>query len=80
MNTLLKRFWFKTEEGLGIGVTAYSIDDAKSLVISEALAMSYRPIFDSYVEDIDIHKLDQNHVMPNMGIVVNRGIWYPKVG
>jgi len=63
MNKWLKRYWFETEEGPGIGVTAYSIEDAKSLIMAEESAMFYRPVFDSYIEDIDIQKLDQNHVM-----------------
>ena len=31
-NPLLHRYWFKTKVGLGIGVTAYSIEDARRLI------------------------------------------------
>ena len=80
MNKLLIRYWFSTKQGLGIGVTAYSIEDAISLIKDQDLAMSYNPILESYIENIDINELDQNHVIPNMGISSNRGIWYPKQG
>jgi hypothetical protein len=29
------------------------------------------------IEDIDIRLLDQGHVIPNMGVVTFKGIWYP---
>ena len=79
MQKLLTRFWFNTENGLGIGVTAYSVNDAIDLIKAESLAMIYEPKFDSYVENIDMRELDQNHVIPNMGICVNRGVWYPNL-
>ena len=79
MSKLLTRFWFDSDEGLGVGVTAYSLDDAKSLIESESLMEHIKPKLNSYIENIDIQKLDQNHVIPNMGICANRGIWFPNV-
>jgi hypothetical protein len=32
------------------------------------------------VADVDIRTLDQAHVMPNMGLVVRPGVWYPRDG
>jgi hypothetical protein len=29
------------------------------------------------IEDIDVRILDQGHVIPNMGVVTFKGIWYP---
>jgi hypothetical protein len=29
------------------------------------------------IEDIDISLLDQNHVIPNMGVVTFKGVWFP---
>tara|TARA_R110002049_G_scaffold1062_1_gene7947 strand:+ start:4392 stop:4637 length:246 start_codon:yes stop_codon:yes gene_type:complete len=78
-NSLLRRFWFDTEKGLGVGVTAYDRNDAESIVRENQLAMSFRPNFQECVEDIDVQKLDQGHVIPNMGVVVDRGIWFPNL-
>ncbi|MCW2926654.1 MAG: hypothetical protein JWM86_622, partial [Thermoleophilia bacterium] len=32
---------------------------------------------DEVTEDVDVRDLDQGHVIPNMGVVVWRGVWYP---
>ena len=32
---------------------------------------------DVYKEDIDVRALDPNHVLPNIGNVTSRGIWFP---
>ena len=79
MDRLLIRFWFKSEDGLGIGVTAYSLEDAIDLIKSQDIAMMLKPNFDSYTENVDIQDLDQNHVIPNMGVCTNRGVWFPNV-
>jgi len=31
------------------------------------------------IENIDIRLLDQEHVVPNIGMVTFRGIWFPNV-
>jgi hypothetical protein len=31
------------------------------------------------VPDVDIRTLDQAHVIPNMGPVVFRGVWFPRL-
>ncbi len=31
----------------------------------------------AFEEDVDISRLDQNHVVPNIGIAAVRGIWFP---
>ena len=76
-NDLLKRFWFETAGHRGIGVTAYSVEDAISLIDEEpTLAVEH---ITSVIEDVDIRDLDQDHVIPNMGPVDFRGIWYPNL-
>jgi len=35
-------------------------------------------VFVGIVPDVDIRTLDQNHVVPNMGVVTSRGVWYPR--
>jgi hypothetical protein len=79
MDKLLTRYWFRSRKGLGVGVTAFNVEDARSLIRLNTFLMSYEPIFDSYIENVNIHDLDQNHVIPNMGVVVDRGIWYPRL-
>lgn len=78
-NPILRRFWFETEKGPGIGVTAYDRDDAVSIVREDQIAMAFQPKFQDYVEDVDVRDLDQGRVIPNMGIVVDRGIWFPNL-
>ena len=78
MNNGLKRYWFAAKEGLGIGVTAFEIEDAKALIQSNKYVMKYKPKLEEYIQDIDI-QVDQEHVIPNLGIVVHRGIWFLKL-
>jgi hypothetical protein len=80
MDSLLIRYWFKSKNGLGPGVTAYSIDDAISILTSSRSAMAYGPNLESYVKNVDIRNLDQNQVILNMGVCSIRGIWFPNVG
>jgi hypothetical protein len=77
MNNLLTRYWFATEVRLGIGVTAYSLDDARSLIENEPLVADWKIL--NVTEDVDIGTLDQGHVIPNMGPPNVRGIWYPNL-
>lgn len=80
----LHRFWFTFKEAqqfsplnIGCGVTAYSHADA--LAILESMVFIGKPVLEinSVVEDVDVQMLDQNHVIPNMGLVTNRGVWFP---
>ncbi len=57
---------------LGVGVTAYSEADARTLVAET---------FDRRIVAVevitDMRAIDQNHVAPNMGNHLERGIWFP---
>ena len=77
MNKLLTRFWFETSEGRGIGVTAYSLDDARALIEKEDYVRDQHII--RVVENVDIRTLDQGRVIPNMGPPNLRGIWFPNL-
>lgn len=63
---------------MGIGVTAYSESDANELLRA-------RGIDEWFVgaKEISVHKgvriqdLDQRHVVPNIGPMQFRGIWFP---
>lgn len=78
-NPLLRRYWFKTREDLGIGVTAYSVDDARNLIDNEACSLPWDYEVLEVVEDVDVRDLDQDHVVPNVGPVNFRGVWYPNL-
>ena len=36
------------------------------------------PAIKDMVEDVDVSTLDANHVLPNMGITLKRGVWFPQ--
>ena len=76
----LRRYWFRFENApnfssfrLGCGVTAFDLEDARGLVIAATPALAIREC----IEDVDISTLDSGHVIPNMGPVTERGIWFP---
>lgn len=79
---LLRRFWFVFQNApafsplqLGCGVTAYSFDDACHILNDH---ISYGDLkIKSVTEDADVNNLDKNHVLPNIGLVTIRGVWFP---
>ena len=75
----LQRFWFRTAEGLGIGVTAASRGEAERLAhdAAERLNLNFEVL--EVVADVDIRTLDQGHVIPNMGPPSVRGVWFPRL-
>lgn len=80
----LRRFWFNFEKlgnptplNLGCGVTAYDYDDATSLLRDRVFVGQELPMIAGCIEDIDVSTLDEKHVLPNMGLVTVRGIWFP---
>ncbi len=78
-NPLLRRYWFKTKEHFGFGVTAHSLDDARYLVEDTAcsLGMNYEVL--EVIEDVDVRTLEQSHVVPNTGAPNFRGVWFPNL-
>ncbi len=61
----------------GIGVTALGKADAIDLV-REHVDGAGSPEYELVVcEVLDFQELDQNHVVPNMGNHLRRGVWYP---
>ena len=74
----LHSYWITFPEGSrtpsSVGVTAWSLDDACHLLN----AYGYYPAKPIAVrEDVTVAELDQQQVVPNMGPIVDRGIWYP---
>ena len=82
----LHRYWIKFEVGFvdpcvellqGCGVTAYDQDDTLKLIREHILKDTPMPPISEIIEDIDVSTLDENHVLPNMGVPIRRGIWFP---
>ena len=85
---MLKRYWLVTyptnwNGPKNFGVTAFSIDHAKFLVVDEIKRLGWTHLTENEIiqaesiENIDIRELDQNHVIPNIGVVSRQGVWYP---
>lgn len=80
----LTRFWFEFQSSprpsalnLGCGVTAYNYEDALGLLKEHVFQNAACPGIIRYTTDVDITALDAKHVLPNMGLVTTRGIWFP---
>jgi hypothetical protein len=81
----LHRFWIRFEldnviatPRPGCGVSAYSFDDALVIMRETVFLGKDLPKIEEVIEDVDISKLDQKHVIPNMEAPVWRGVWYPR--
>lgn len=83
----MTRYWFKfrldIEDNpplgilMGCGVTATSKENAIDIIKRKVFKNRELPEIIEFVENIDIRTLDENHVRPNMGNPVVRGIWFP---
>lgn len=86
----MKVFWIEFEKvegkelpigtGWGCGVTAYDKEDAINLM-KKLIFKDWKdiPILSSK-ENITLDDLEQNHVAPNIGNIMIRGIWFPNYG
>ena len=84
----LIRYWFEfnfADSGLhpsllrGCGVTAYSYDDALRLLSEYVFKGNCLPPIANVIENVDVSTLDTNHILPNMGVCIWRGVWYPNI-
>lgn len=81
----LKSFWIKSplpNAPMGFGVTAHSLVDAISIIRALGYG-AYLPSDESELRvhnDVKVEDLDQRHIVPNMGAIVVRGMWYPHQG
>lgn len=77
---MLKRYWLviypENKYGPGnLGVTAFSVAEAKGLSLEELQKLGWDHISSQIInnaeaiENIDVRELDQNHVIPNIGVV-----------
>lgn len=74
-------YWITTGNAwgpLGIGVTAFTVADALSLVRSEGFDIPEGLEGVQIRENVTFSDLDPNHVVPNMGPLVMRGVWFPR--
>lgn len=73
----LRRFWFPLSPGLGIGVTAPTEAEAREL--AEIVRARYHPEAEllAPIVDVDVSRLDADHVLKNMGPTAVRGVWFP---
>lgn len=73
---MLKPYWIETNKPLsiGYGITARSQEDAGGLL---RLTLSGDYVIISIEPVDDLASLDQGHVIPNMGNIFRRGIWFP---
>ena len=72
----MRPYWITTDKPmtLGYGVTAYSPEDAETLL--RLVVPAEHAIIDiTWVRDVQA--LDQGHVVSNMGNLFKRGMWYP---
>lgn len=85
----MKRFWFEFEKnnlenypfgfGYGCGVTAFSREDAISILKEKLFNTIEMPNIKKCIENVNINDLDQGHVIPNMNPPNERGIWFPQI-
>ena len=62
----------------GIGVTATSEKDAFALIRDQGIESWFEGAQEISVQaGVTINDLDQGHVVPNMGPMQFRGVWYP---
>lgn len=73
---MLIRYWFKTNPGLGYGVTAASEEEARALLNELGYPRSSEVIIEIQ-SGVVFTSLDQNHVVPNAGPMGVRGVWFP---
>jgi hypothetical protein len=81
---MLRRYWFEFDRFASkaalvtprCGVTAYTADDAKSLLQDRVFPKGLPPIT-KLIEDVDVSTLDPDHVLNSMGPPNWRGVWYP---
>ena len=78
MDKKLISFWIKPADKngpLGFGVTAWSLEDAISLIKEAGYTFDLAKAF--VRENVHPHEIDAAHIAPNSGPSVMRGVWYP---
>ena len=81
-NEKLECYWISFPQDshfpLGVGVTAFSEEDALHLIEEQGIHERYKDASEIRIKSgVRIQDLDQKHVVPNMGPMQLRGVWYP---
>jgi hypothetical protein len=81
------RYWFEFDfesyvpvpfgTKMGCGVTAFSYEDALSIINDKIFNKNPIAPIKRIVENIDVSTLDAGHILPNIGLSNVRGIWFP---
>ena len=74
---MLIAYWFKTDTGLGYGVTAESEQVARDLLMERGYPLEGQRILDVVV-GVSHAIIDPRHVAPNAGPTIVRGVWFPR--
>ncbi len=61
----------------GCGVTAQDYDEALEIIREEIFPGKPLPDIIDVIEDVDVGALDGNEVLPNIGLPLIRGVWFP---
>ena len=69
-----QRWWSR-----GCGVTAHDYADAVSLLQDRVFRDDLIPLITAVVENVDVSSLDAGHILPNIGVASERGVWYPNI-
>jgi len=71
--------WWKPIRRLtyGVGVTGWDQRDCLGMISRHLLDGDDPPPLKTAVVDVDVRRLEQEHVVRNMGDCAVRGIWYP---
>ena len=89
MTSCLKRYWFEfdfSDDGLtrfgyltptGCGITAYDYANALRIMRVFILRGNSLPRFSRIIENVDVSTIEDMNVVPNLGVPVWRGVWYP---
>ncbi|MEM7401395.1 MAG: hypothetical protein AAF304_05535 [Pseudomonadota bacterium] len=62
---------------LGIGVTAYSLEDAMELIEQQGITWHKEASEINIKEGVTISDLDERNIVPNIGPMQFRGVWCP---
>lgn len=92
MSTSYTRFWVRFDADelsklpggppvgvrAGCGVTASNASEAKELLRQKVFAGQELPLIEQWIDDVDVARLDPQHILPNIGDVRRPGIWFPR--
>jgi hypothetical protein len=86
----LIRYWFefdypKPRIGHGVyipacgccGITAFDYQDALKIMRRFMLRDNETPIFKRVIENVNVSTIEDKRVIPNLGVPVWRGVWFP---